>query len=197
MKTLRVVLLSSLLVLVAAPAGADTIPPPDPSIIIRGGGDTTPVGLSFTFFADNQGLSVPVLSFHNVSGQNWLGLDIVTTPPFIPGDPCAPIAHSSDVFATSSCTSIGGGQVLLSFFGVGTFSNGNSNGNGPVVFPGILSGDFFTIDLGSNPALAWTANEQFDATAKVPEPATLALFLTGAGMMAARRKLWKGLHSRG
>ena len=81
---------------------------------------------------------------------------------------------------------MGGGQVLLSFFGI--VNEG--------IFPGILSGSHFTIDLGSDPLLAWTPNEQFDATANVPEPATVVLFLTGAGMMAARRRFRKGLHSR-
>ncbi|HEY4683423.1 MAG TPA: PEP-CTERM sorting domain-containing protein [Candidatus Acidoferrales bacterium] len=185
MRSFRAALLAGFLVLFTHFALAETILPPDPSIIIRGAtGDSTSVGLSFTFQADPEGLGF--LSFVNASGQDWFRLDIVTTPPFTPGDPCFPIAHSSDVFASSSCSSMGGGQVLLSFFGI--VNEG--------IFPGILSGSHFTIDLGSDPLLAWTPNEQFDATANVPEPATVVLFLTGAGMMAARRRFRKGLHSR-
>ena len=188
MRLCRAILVVFLLAFSATVALADTIPP-DPRIIILGAtGSTSVLGLNFSFQANNQGLGT--FFFVNNSNQDWLRLDILTVPP----SPCSTITGSSDVFANFSCASIpnSGGQVLMSFFGVGTFFVGEFS----QTFPGILNGTEFAIGLGTNLAEAWTPNESFSARANVPEPATLALFLTGVGILAVRRRFRKALHSR-
>lgn len=178
MRIFRVMLLGGLVVLFGGVALADPVPIRDPEIVLVGTDPTsTPVeGLSFSFFANNQGIGI--FPFQNISGRDWFNVAILTSPP----TPCSSIVGRSNVFGNFSCQDLSGGQVQMLFSGVGTF--------GELFFPGIVNGAFFTINLGplTDP---WTANERFDAQANVPvpEPATLALFLTGLGALVMRRKL--------
>jgi hypothetical protein len=55
---------------------------------------------------------------------------------------------------------------------------------------GIPNGNSFEIVLGCVNSICWPGGLQFDATANaVPEPATMALMLTGIGALVTRRKL--------
>jgi hypothetical protein len=164
-----------LMLAVFAPAAiADTAPANDPRIIINDptcpSGATVITTQTFTFMSDANGGGF--LSFCNNSGTPWLNLSInVIQPPntTFPND----FFCESDIWAT--CIFTLNGNVLNIFFTDGALPD---------------DGTGFTIDLNSDfPSTGWGPNSEFTATANVPEPGTLSLFLAGVGALVARRRI--------
>jgi hypothetical protein len=141
---------------------------PDPRIIIKDpvcGSTCTSVGTHFTFTSPASGSGT--LMFTNSSISLWHSLEFIES-----GVPASAISCSAPhTFVTCSVTTTGGvTTILLSGIGAG--------------FTGIPAGHNFSITFGNWPA----GGVNFTAIANVPEPATFALFLTGLGALATRRK---------
>jgi hypothetical protein len=136
------------------------------------------VGLTFTFSANASGGGI--LTFTNVSGENWTTLLITTgSIPFLV-DP-ALIVCTTNAFVSCTPQSLGGGTTGIYLSGTNDF------------FHGIPNFDVFTInlnDFGSSTG-SWGANRSFAAAANVtlPEPLTLTLLGAGLGALVAYRKL--------
>jgi len=148
----------------------------DPTVIIRDplgcpSNACIPVtGLTFGFQVPSAGFGV--LHFLNSSGVTWHSLILTET-----GVAAANVACSSDVFSCS-VLALGqnGAKIVLTATG-GALS-------------GIPNGHSFEIILGCVNSNCWPGGLQFEATANaVPEPATMALMLTGMGALFARRKV--------
>jgi hypothetical protein len=148
----------------------------DPSVIIRDPvgcptNNCVPVtGLTFSFQVPSAGFGV--LHFLNSSGVTWTSLILTET-----GVAAANVTCSSDVFSCgiSAFGQNGAKMVLLATGGA---------------LSGIPNGNSFEIVLGCVNSICWPGGLQFDATANtVPEPATMALLLTGIGALVTRRKL--------
>ncbi len=174
---MRLVRLGLLLVLVACAAGsvsADPVTyPPDPRIDISDPICTSCLGLtSLNFGWTSSAVGMGLFGFTNLTGINWVNLEVSTT--IVPGFPF-PQSYvcSSDVFANCSM-SLNGNIITILFSGiVGSFSGITPNMN----FFVDLTGDF-----------GWNPNEQFTARANVPEPATITLIGTGIAAFLARRR---------
>lgn len=141
---------------------------PDPRIIIKDpvcGGECASVGTHFTFTSPAGGSGT--LSFTNGTELSWHSLEFIES-----GVPASAITCSSPhTFMSCSVTTTGGvTRILLSGIGAG--------------FPGITAGHNFDITFGNWP----TGGVHFRAIANVPEPTALALFITGLGALATRRK---------
>jgi hypothetical protein len=145
----------------------------DPQIIIRDpvgcpSNACTPVGLSFSFTVPQGGFGL--LHFINASGVTMNSLILTET-----GVAAANISCGADTF---SC-------VVMSF---GTGAKLVLTALGPT--GGIPNGNSFEVLLSCVNSTCWPNNLQFTATANaVPEPATMALMLTGIGALITRRKL--------
>lgn len=146
----------------------------DPQIIIRDpigcpSHNCTPVGLSFSFNVPQSGFGL--LHFINASGVTMNSLILTET-----GVAAANISCGANTF---SCVVMSFGQngaklVLTALGPTGGIPNGNS----------------FEVLLSCVNSTCWPGNLQFTATANaVPEPATMALMLTGVGALITRRKL--------
>jgi PEP-CTERM motif len=171
----KVILLFLALVLCVAGASASSV---DPGIIIRdpvgcpSGNCVSITGTSFTFSVPSGGFGL--LHFLNASGITWNTLTLTEL-----GVPAINVSCSSDVF---SCSVVAFGQngakILL------TAAAG---------LPGIPNGNSFEIILGckNGDCPHWPAGLEFSAVANasVPEPATMALLLTGLGAICTRKKL--------
>lgn len=148
----------------------------DPGIIIRDpvgcpSGSCVPItGTSFSFSVPIGGFGL--LHFLNASGVTWTSLILTEV-----GVPAINVACSSDVF---SCAVVAFGQNGAKI--VLTAING---------LPGIPNGNSFEIILGclNGQCPLWPGGLDFTAVANVPEPGTLALLLTGAGVIFTRRRL--------
>lgn len=168
----KVLVFAMLIVLSAVAAHADSI---DPGVIIRDpvgcpSGNCIPVfGLTFSFTTPASGTGA--LHFLNASGVRWTSLILTEV-----GVPSVNVSCSSNVFSCS-VVSFGqnGAKIVLTAVGA---------------FTGIPAGNSFEIILGcaNGHCPAWPAGLQFDAAANVPEPATMALLLTGLGAICTRRK---------
>lgn len=170
MKSSRVVCILALLFASAA-AFANSVP--DPRIIVKDPvctGTCTPVGTHFTFNSPNSGTGT--LFFSNTSGLNWTSLKLVESG--IPAD--AITCSSPNAFIHCNVSTVGGITTIF-LFGVGGS------------FLGIPSGHNFSIDFDLWPrgGLSFTAT----AGTSVPEPTTLAFFLTGVVGLATRRRLMR------
>jgi hypothetical protein len=186
MKTLRVSAISFLMLLLASAAFADSIN--DPKIIIHGvqggtfvtcpPGGCTDVGTHFSFMSPAKGYGK--LFFTNASGVNWTSLKLVET-----GVPAADISCKQSLFLGCTVETLKSGAVEILLAGTkGTFNPQN----------GILAGSSFVIDFACNgPGQCWPKGGiLFNATANaVPEPATMALMMTGVAAIFSRRKRWK------
>jgi hypothetical protein len=160
-------LLMFIMILSCIAALANSVP--DPKIIIKdplcGTATCTSVGTHFTFTSPTGGSGT--LFFTNSSGSSWHSLELIES-----GVPASAITcDAPHTFMSCTKTTVGGvTTILLSGIG-GSFS-------------GIPVGHNFSITFGQWPA----GGVNFKAMANVPEPATLALFLTGLGALATRRK---------
>ncbi|HVO59621.1 MAG TPA: PEP-CTERM sorting domain-containing protein [Terriglobales bacterium] len=160
-------LLTLVAVLSCITAFANSIP--DPRIIIKDpvcGGACTSVGTHFTFSSPNSGSGT--LFFTNSSGTSWHSLKLIET-----GVPASAITCSAPhTFATCSVSTNERGVTTILLAGIGG------------KFDGILDDHNFSITFGRWPA----GGVSFKAIANVPEPTTLALFVTGLGALVSRRK---------
>lgn len=170
MRSTRVLCVLTLL-LASASAFANSVP--DPRIIVKDPvctGTCTPVGTHFTFSSPNSGTGT--LFFSNSTTLNWTSLKLVES-----GVPADAISCSSpNAFINCSVNTVGGVTTIF-LSGVGGS------------FLGIPAGHNFSIDF----ALWPQGGVSFTATAgtSVPEPATLAFFLTGVVGLATRRRLMR------
>jgi PEP-CTERM motif-containing protein len=149
----------------------------DPTIVIRDpacpSGGCMQVGQHFTFGVPSNGFGT--LFFTNTSGVNWTNLQLTET-----GVSANVIGCSSTAFANCTVSTING---LTTIF----LSGVNAN------FLGITSGENFSIVFGCVKDACWPGGLDFTATANVPEPATIALMLTGLGGIVTRRRQLKRL----
>ncbi|HEX6502568.1 MAG TPA: PEP-CTERM sorting domain-containing protein [Terriglobales bacterium] len=141
----------------------------DPRIIIKDpvcGSNCTAVGTHFSFTSPQGGNGT--LFFTNVSGASWTSLELMEK-----GVSANLISCSAPhTFMNCSVTTGSNGVTTILLSGVGQG------------FTGITAGHNFSITFGT-----WPANGvHFTAIANVPEPATLALFLTGVAGIALRRR---------
>ena len=186
MKNSRICVLVLLVVLGSAVALADSVK--DPTIIIRGTRATSAsvlsscgetfrcVGLNFTFTSPVGGVGTEF--FTNASGKNWTSLTLIEN-----GVPAADITCKTNLFLSCTKKTLENGSVEMILAGIkGTHNPHN----------GILNGQNFAIGFFCSGG-CWPKNGlEFTAHAgAVPEPATVALVLTGLGALLSRRKLWK------
>jgi PEP-CTERM motif len=147
----------------------------DPTIVIRDpvcpSGGCMPVGQHFTFGVPSTGFGT--LFFTNTSGVNWTNLQLTES-----GVSANVIGCSTTAFANCTVSTINGVTTIF-------LSGVNQN------FMGITSGENFSIVFGCVKDACWPGGLDFTATANVPEPATVALFLTGLGGIVTRRRQLK------
>ena len=175
--SMKACVLGIILALCGAAAHASGV---DPSVIIRDplgcpSNACIPItGLTFNFQVPTAGFGL--LHFLNLSGVNWSSLILTETGVAAPNVTC-----TSDVF---SCSIVAFGQngakIIL------TATGG--------ALTGIPNGNSFEVILGCVNSNCWPGGLQFNAAANaVPEPATMALMLTGvAALVTRRRKLRPG-----
>ncbi len=173
MKSLRFALVALLILVVVGVARANTT---DPQIII---GDPTTqsqsVGSTFSFSLDPSGTAFVV--FLNMSGVPWFNIEFTTATPT-----GTITALGGNFFTSSTILFNSNNTVSILFFGLDS------------THLGILPGNEFFVNMTSSVnqvTTTWVPNATVSAVANVPEPATLALFLTGIGAFAARRRLQK------
>lgn len=184
MKTSRICALVLLTLLCSLAALADSFK--DPKIIIHGvqGGSfvtcppegCTPVGMTFTFTSPAKGQGK--LFFTNASGKNWTSLKLIES-----GVPAADLSCSQSLFLSCTIRTLKDGKVEILLSGAG---RGNNPRNG------IPAGSSFLIGFGCVHGNCWPkGGVSFTAQANVPEPGTVALLVSGVGLICSRRKLWK------
>ena len=167
----------------------------DPHVKTVGGGGSTPIfGTTFAFTyvscGSVDGPSDESFCFNgdNVSGVDWHNLQVTTNYSFTgPAPTDWSCATTDDDFAMefSTCTI----QSVTNDLTTGTVVTLYSGGAGiPNSDPG--TPDFFTTE-GGDPTVTATTG-MGNANVVTPEPGTLALFLTGIGAFAARRRLRRG-----
>ena len=164
----------ALAILVAGTAAfADSVA--DPKIIIRDpvcpGSGCIQAQSQFSFQVPAGGTGG--VFFTNVSGNNWFNLKLTET-----GVPANLITCITDVWAKCTVTTAANGVTTIFL-----------NGIGPN-FPGILAGENFSIVFGCETGRCdpWPAGLQFTAVSNVPEPGTMALVLTGLGLIVRRKR---------
>jgi hypothetical protein len=147
----------------------------DPKVIINdpvgcpSNACVTVTGTTFGFAVPSAGFGN--LHFLNASGVTWSSLILTET-----GVAAVNISCSSDVF---SCAVVAFGQngakIVLTSLGGGA---------------GIPNGNSFEVILSCVNSNCWPGGMDIDAAANaVPEPASMALMLTGLGALLTRRKL--------
>jgi len=184
MKISQICALVLLVVVGSAVAFADSIN--DPKIIIQGvaggGGKTASgcpqcklVGVNFTFSVPKDGSGTDF--FTNNSGKNWTSLTLIET-----GEPAKDITCQFSFFLTCTTKTLKNGSVEIVLSGV--------HGDNPRT--GIGAGQNFEIVFACQSGSCWKGGIHFTAHAgTTPEPGTVALMITGLGMIVSRRKLWK------
>jgi hypothetical protein len=162
----------------------------DPRIVIHGvaGGNAlvscpncVGVGTDFSFSVPKSGSGT--LFFTNESGQNWNSLTLVEK-----GEPAADITCSSYLFESCKTKTLRNGSVEILLTGV---KSGALNAD-----RGIPNGTSFSITFSCINKSCWPGGLTFNghanaAAGTVPEPGTIALMVSGLGMMFSRRKMWK------
>jgi hypothetical protein len=160
-------LLALILVLTSIAAFANSNP--DPRIIIKDpvcGSTCTSVGTHFTFTSPASGTGT--LFFTNNSGVSWTSLKLVESGVAANAISCS----APHTFMQCSVSTNGSGVTTILLSGVGQG------------FAGVTSGHNFSITFDEWPA----GGVNFKAVANVPEPATLALFVTGLCAIVNRRR---------
>jgi PEP-CTERM motif len=171
--SMKACVLGMVLAVCAAAAHANSIN--DPRIIVRdpvgcpSNACVTLTGLTFNFQVPSSGFGN--LHFLNSTGVTFTSLIFTET-----GVAAANISCAADVF---SCAVVAFGQNGAKI--VLTATGG---------FTGIPNGNSFEILLSCVNSNCWPGGMNIDAAANaVPEPATMALMLTGLGALVTRRKL--------
>ena len=188
MKISQLCALALLLVVASAMAFADPIN--DPKIIIKGAGSgdlvqghcpqCVGVGSSFTFNVPESGSGN--LFFTNQSGTNWNTLTLIEK-----GVPAVDISCHSALFSSCSTETLKNGsvEILLSNSGRAQWKD-----------HGIPNGANFEISFSCVKGSCWPGGLTFNghgssAAGTTPEPGTIALMVTGLGVLVSRRKMWK------
>jgi hypothetical protein len=161
----------------------------DPKIIVKGAGNSNfaqgkcpqciPVGFNFSFTIPEGGSGS--LFFTNDSGKAWSSLKLIES-----GVPAADVSCHSSLFASCTVTTLKNGSVEILL----TNGNGRQNNRGS----GIVEGGNFQIQFGCVKGSCWPGGIQVTgkgSVGTVPEPATMALMMTGIGVICSRRKVWK------
>jgi len=172
MKILRALFALVLVLMLAAAAFANSST--DPKIIVRDpvcSGPCTPVGTHFTFTVPASGTGI--LLFNNASGVAWTTLRLVES-----GVAAANVDCQTNVFLNCTVGTLPNGKTFILLSGIGGG------------FAGITPGENFSITFGCATGVCqpWPGNLPFSGVANVPEPATVALVLTGLGGIVLRRK---------
>jgi hypothetical protein len=161
----------------------------DPRIVVHGvaGGNAlvscpncVDVGTDFSFSVPKSGSGT--LFFTNTSGQNWTSLTLVEK-----GEPASDITCASYLFESCTTKTLKNGSVEILLSGVKYALNADR---------GIPNGTSFSITFSCINKSCWPGGLVFNghanaAAGTVPEPGTIALMVTGLGMMFSRRKVWK------
>ena len=190
MKTSQICALVLLIVVGTAVAFADGIN--DPKVIINGvssgvpsgrngAHNCTPVGMNFTFTIPKSGSGT--LFFTNESGKNWTSLALIEK-----GVPAQDISCSSQVFLSCTTKTLKDGDVEILLSGV------RGHGGPLNSFKGIPNGSSFGISFKCVGTSCWPGGITVTGHANpgaTPEPSTVAMIMTGAGMIFSRRKYWK------
>jgi hypothetical protein len=189
MKIFQACAVALLLVVGTAMAFGDGIQ--DPKVLIGGAGggggelikgkcpQCMGVGANFSFTVPTSGSGT--LYFTNESGINWNSMTLIEK-----GVPAGDISCHSQLF--SSCTTEtlknGSVEILLS-----------NSGNALWHDKGIPNGANFSITFSCVKGSCWPGGLQFNGhgssrLSATPEPGTIALVVTGLGLIT-RRKIWK------
>ena len=186
MKISRISSLILLLVVGSAVAFADGIQ--DPKVIVHGvngGGNTMcgshqcqDVGVNFSFTIPKSGSGF--LYFTNTSGKTWTSLALIES-----AVPAADVSCHQTFFLTCTAKTLKNGSVEILMSGV----RGGLNPR-----RGIANGQSFTIGFACVGGNCWPGGIPVNAhagTGTIPEPATVALMVTGLAGMFSRRKSWR------
>ena len=177
------------LVVASAVAFADGIN--DPKVIVHGvngGGfgmcgrhQCQNVGVNFNFTIPQSGKGA--LFFTNTSGKNWTSLALIES-----GVPAADVSCAQTLFLTCTVKTLKNGSVEILLSGV----RGGLNPR-----KGIRNGQSFSVGFACVNGNCWPGGLPVSGhagTGTIPEPATVALMVTGLGALFSRRKSWrKGL----
>jgi hypothetical protein len=185
MKIFQVCAVSLLLIAGSAMAFANGID--DPKIIIKGAGGAEVKGpcpqcvditsLKFSFQVPQGGSGT--LYFTNETGKNWTSLTLIES-----GIPAADISCHSQLFASCTTKTLKNGEVEIIL---------TNNSKALWRDQGIPEGGNFAISFSCVKGSCWNGGASFGGHANagtVPEPATVALMLTGVLGLVSRRKLW-------
>jgi hypothetical protein len=162
----------------------------DPKVIIKGAGaggnvaqgkceQCVPVGFNFSFTIPASGSGS--LFFTNDSGKAWNSLKLIET-----GVPAADVSCHSSMFSSCSVTTLQNGSVQI-------LLTNNSNGRNWRDH-GIANGGNFQIQFACVKGNCWPGGITVTGNGSagtIPEPATVALMITGMGAIFSRRKVWK------
>lgn len=177
-----------LLVVGSALAFADGIQ--DPKVIVHGvngGGNGVcgrhqcrDVGVNFNFNVPESGKGA--LFFTNTSGKNWTSLALIEK-----GVPAADVSCGQTLFLNCTVKTLKNGSVEILLSGV----RGGLNPR-----KGIKNGQSFAIDFACVGRNCWPGGLKVGGhagtgTGTIPEPATVALMVTGLSAMFSRRKSWR------
>jgi PEP-CTERM motif len=187
MKISRICALILLLVVGTAVAFANGIQ--DPKVIVHGvngGGNgkcgmhnCQNVGINFSFNIPKSGSGA--LFFTNASGKNWTSLTLIEN-----AVPAADISCHQTFFLTCTAKTLKNGSVAIVMSGV-------RGGDNPR--KGIMNGQSFAIDFACVGGNCWPKGgvpvAGHAGTGTIPEPATVALMVTGLCGLFSRRKSWR------
>jgi hypothetical protein len=184
MKIIQVCAVALLLVAATSMAFANGID--DPKIILHGAGGSqvkgpcpqcVEIGSKFSFTVPAGGSGT--LYFTNDSGKNWNSLELIET-----GIPAADIKCQSSLFSSCTTETLKNGSVEILL---------TNNGKALWKDQGIPNDGSFAISFSCVKGSCWQGGATFGGTANpgsVPEPATIALMLTGVAGLVSRRKKW-------
>ena len=160
----------------------------DPKVIVHGvngGGfgmcgkhQCKDVGVNFNFNIPQSGKGA--LFFTNTSGKNWTSLALIES-----AVPANDVSCSQTLFLSCTVKTLKNGSVEILLSGV----RGGLNPR-----KGIKNGQSFAIDFACVSGSCWPGGIPVSGhagTGTIPEPATVALMVTGLGAMFSRRKSWR------
>jgi len=135
------------------------------------------VGINFSFNIPKHGSGV--LYFTNTSGKNWTSLTLVEK-----GVPAQDVSCKQTFFLSCTTKTLKNGSVEIIMAGV----RGGENPR-----QGIMNGASFSIQFACVDKNCWPGGIPINGHAGTgtPEPATVALMVTGLGGMFFRRKVWR------